>query len=157
MDYTQIVDAVINRLGTALRMDLDIAKKLIEGIEKESARRGLKAVIAVCNSQGNPMAVHSMDGAYLASFDIALKKAYTSVAMKMSTKELGELAQPGGPLYGIDKADNGRLIIFGGGVPLRYQGILLGGLGVSGGSVQEDSSMAEYGAALFERLLFNHE
>ena len=155
MDYAEIVQAVVDRLEAALRLDLNTAKKLIEGMEQEAARREIKAVIAVCNPQGNPIAVHSMDGAYLASFDIALKKAYTGVAVKMSTRELGELAQPGAPLYGIDKADNGRLIIIGGGIPLRYKGILLGGLGISGGSAQEDTSMAEYGASLFERLLLH--
>ena len=71
-------------------------RKLIDRIEQEALRRGAHAVISVCNAEGNPIAVHVMDGAFLVSFDVALKKAYTSVAVKMSTMELSKLAQPGG-------------------------------------------------------------
>ncbi len=154
MENADIVQEVIKKLGLGLtRVNLEIAKNLINNIEKEAARLGINAVIAICNPEGNPVAVHVMDGAYLASFDIAMKKAYTSVAVKMSTKELGELAQPGGTFYGIDKADNGRLIIFGGGIPLTNNGLLLGGLGVSGGTSELDASLAEYGLMVLAQLL----
>ena len=73
-----------------------------------------------------------MDGAFLVSFDVATKKAYTSVAVKMSTKELSVLAQPGGTFYGVDKMDNGKIVIFGGGVPLKVGDTIIGGLGISG-------------------------
>lgn len=94
---------------------MDTAKKLIERLEQEAVRRGQRAVIAVCNPEGNPVAVHVMDGAFLVSFDVAMKKAYTAVAVKMSTMELSEIAQPGGTFYGVDKLDGGKSIIFGGG------------------------------------------
>ncbi len=146
-------DDLIRVLARKLRdemnpLTLEQATKIITELEKEADRRGVKAVIAVCNKEGNPIAVHVMDGAYLASFDIAMKKAYTSVALKMTTKRLGELSRQGEEFFGIDKADNGRLIIFGGGVPLIAGDVMIGGLGVSGGTAQEDAELAEFGAGL---------
>ena len=150
----EIVKAVVNKLGLYRgKIDLDMAKKLIAKIEEQAAERGLNAVIAVCGPEGNPIAVHVMDHAFLASFDIAMKKAYTSVAVKMTTKQLGEMAQPGGTFYGIDKADNGRLIIFGGGVPLLVGDTIIGGLGVSGGTSEVDASLADFGASILKEII----
>ena len=152
----EIVKAVVNKLGLLRsKIDLDTAKKLITGVEEYSAKVGLNAVIAVCGPEGNPIAVHSMDNAFLASFDIAMKKAYTCVAVKMTTKQLGEMAQPGGTFYGIDKADNGRLIIFGGGVPLMIGDTIIGGLGVSGGTAEQDADIADYGASVLKEIMLN--
>ena len=77
-------------------LTLHMAKQLMEIIEKRAESLGQKAVIALCNAHGNPIAVHCMDDAFLVSYDVATKKAYTSVAVKMSTMELSKLAQPGG-------------------------------------------------------------
>ena len=108
----ELIKAIIGKLGMGMnKIDLATSKKLIVALEEQAAKVGLNAVIAICGPDGNPVAVHVMDNAFLASFDIAMKKAYTSVAVKMSTKRLGELAKPGEPFYGIDKADNGRMII----------------------------------------------
>ncbi|ROR29097.1 ATP:cob(I)alamin adenosyltransferase [Mobilisporobacter senegalensis] len=150
----EIISAVLQKLGLGNKnMTLSSAKKLIEKVEERAKEVGLNAVIAVCGPDGNPIAVHVMDGAYLASFDIAMKKAYTSVAVKMSTKRLGELAKPGETFYGIDKADNGRMIIFGGGVPLMAGDMMIGGLGVSGGTSEEDSHLADYGLEVLDKVL----
>lgn len=149
-----IISAVIRQLGLGSKnITLANAKALIEKIEERAKEVGLNAVIAVCGPDGNTIAVHVMDGAYLASFDIAMKKAYTSVAVKMSTKRLGELAKPGETFYGIDKADNGRMIIFGGGVPLMNGEVMIGGLGVSGGTSEEDSLLADYGLEVLDKVL----
>jgi len=154
MSKDDIVNAVVSQLAMGNnKISLASAKKLIDKIEEYSKSLGLNTVISVCGPEGNPIAVHAMDGAFLASFDIAMKKAYTSVALKMSTKNLSELAAPGGPLYGIDKADNGRIIIFGGGVPLENNGKIIGGLGISGGSAEEDSQIAEYGLKVLKEVL----
>lgn len=153
MNENEIINAVLEKLSLGQqRLSLDAAKKLIEKIEVEAKRRGLHAVIAVCGFDGNIIAVHVMDNAFLASFDIAMKKAYTSVAVKMSTKELGKLAMPGETFYGVDKADNNRLIIFGGGVPLMMGDNIVGGLGISGGSSEDDDALAQFGAELFLQL-----
>jgi uncharacterized protein GlcG (DUF336 family) len=87
-----------------------------------------------------------MDNALLASLDIAVNKAYTAVALKISTDELAKVAQPGGPLFGINTTDGCRIVIFGGGYPLKKGDEIVGGIGVSGGSVDEDMACA--GAAL---------
>ena len=148
-----VIQAVLRRLGVSGRITLDGAKKLIEKIEQEALRRGKRAVIAVCGPDGNPIAVHVMDGAFLVSFDVALKKAYTSVAVKMSTMELSALAQPGGTFYGVDKMDGGKIVIFGGGVPLKSGDTIIGGLGISGGTGEEDHSLAEYGLSVLPEIL----
>lgn len=148
-----LIQEVLRRVAAPLRLTLEQAKRLIEKIEEEARRQGKKAVIAVCGPEGNPIAVHVMDDAFLVSFDVAMKKAYTSVAVKMSTKDLSVLAQPGGTFYGVDKMDGGKIVIFGGGIPLTYHGRIVGGLGVSGGTGEEDHALAEYGLSILESIL----
>ena len=87
---------------------------------------------------------------YIASYDIAVNKAFTVVSLKMPTTELKRLAQPGESLYGIQFTNQGQIVIFGGGVPLIFRGTLLGGLGVSGGSEEQDTHLAEFGGAVLE-------
>lgn len=148
-----VIQEVMKRMGIQGKITLESSKRLIEKIEKEAARQGKKAVIAVCGPDGNPIAVHVMDGAFLVSFDVAMKKAYTSVAVKMSTKELSVLAQPGQTFYGVDKMDGGKIVIFGGGVPLKVGDTIIGGLGVSGGTGEEDHALAEYGLSVLNEVL----
>ena len=148
-----VIQEVMKRMGIQGRITLESAKRLIEKIEKEAVRQGKKAVIAVCGPDGNPIAVHVMDGAFLVSFDVAMKKAYHSVALKMSTKELSVLAQPGQTFYGVDKMDGGKIVIFGGGVPLKVGDTIIGGLGVSGGTGEEDHALAEYGLSVLNEVL----
>ncbi|MDO5136063.1 MAG: cob(I)yrinic acid a,c-diamide adenosyltransferase [Eubacteriales bacterium] len=148
-----VVQEVLKRMGIQGRITLKGAKALIEKIEEEARRRGKQAVIAVCGPDGNPIAVHVMDGAFLVSFDVAVKKAYTSVAVKMSTQELSRLAQPGQTFFGLDKMGEGKIVIFGGGVPLKVGDTIIGGLGVSGGTGEEDHSLAEYGLSVLEEVL----
>ena len=148
-----VILEVLKRMGVQGKVTLEQAKKLIGIIEEEAERRGKKAVIAVCGPDGNPIAVHVMDGAFLVSFDVAVKKAYTSVAVKMSTMELSALAQPGGTFYGLDKMEGGNIIIFGGGIPIKVGDTIIGGLGVSGGTGEEDHSLAEYGLSRLQEIL----
>lgn len=148
-----VIQEVLRRMGIQSRITLDTAKKLIERLEQEAVRRGQRAVIAVCNPEGNPVAVHVMDGAFLVSFDVAMKKAYTAVAVKMSTMELSKIAQPGGTFYGVDKLDGGKIVIFGGGIPLKSGDTIIGGLGISGGTGEEDHSLAEYGQTVLNELM----
>ena len=132
---------------------LQLAKQLMEIIEKRAEAVGLKAVIALCNAHGNPIAVHCMDDAFLVSYDVATKKAYTSVAVKMSTMELSKIAQPGQTFYGVDKLDGGKIIIFGGGIPLKVDNKIVGGLGISGGTGEQDHDLAVFGEAAFQELI----
>lgn len=143
----KIIESVVKRMiGSAIT--LEEAKVLTEKIEKEAERRGKKAVIAICNEQGNPVSVHVMDGAFLVSFNVAVKKAYTAAALKMSTMELSSLVKPGETFYGLQSDE--KLMIIGGGVPLKRNGKVVGGLGISGGTGEEDHSLCEYALSVFD-------
>ncbi len=135
------------------KLNLHTAKQLLEIIEKRATEQGVNAVIAICNACGNPIAVHCMDDSFLVSYDVATKKAYTAVAVKMSTMELSKLAQPGETFYGVDKLDGGRIVIFGGGIPLRAGDEIVGGLGISGGTGEQDHELALFGELAFRELL----
>ena len=145
-----VVQEVLKRIQTMDRVTLDIAKKLIEKIEGYATSVGKKAVVAVCGPDGNPVAVHVMDGAFLVSFDVAVKKAYTAVSVKMSTMELGKLVQPGQTFAGLEQIESDKLVFFGGGVPLFVGDNLVGGLGISGGTGEEDDDIAQYALSVFE-------
>ena len=145
-----VVAEVLARLGGPKVLDLEKAKAVITAVEARAKEQGKHAVIAVCNPEGNPIAVHVMDGAFLVSYEVAVKKAYTSVAVKMSTMELSALCQPGGTFYGLQALD--KVITFGGGIPLYHDGVIVGGLGVSGGTGEEDHDLALFGAAVFQTL-----
>ena len=145
-----VIQEVLKRIQTMDRVTLDIAKKLIEKIEGYAVSVGKKAVVAVCGPDGNPIAVHVMDGAFLVSFDVAVKKAYTAVSVKMSTMELGKLVQPGQTFSGLEQIEKDKLVFFGGGVPLFAGDKLVGGLGISGGTGEEDHDIAEYALSVFD-------
>ena len=149
---TAMIQEVLKRMGIQGRITLDSAKRLIERIEQEALRRNKPSVIAVCSPDGNPVAVHVLDGSFLVSFDMAVKKAYTSVAVKMSTMELSRLTQPGQTFYGLGKMSD-NIVIFGGGVPLKVGDTIIGGLGISGGTGEEDNSLAEYGLQVLNEVL----
>ena len=149
---TAMIQEVLKRMGIQGRITLDSAKRLIEKIEQEALRRNKPSVIAVCSPDGNPVAVRVMDGSFLVSFDMAVKKAYTSVAVKMSTMELSRLTQPGQTFYGLGKMSD-NIVIFGGGVPLKVGDNIIGGLGISGGTGEEDNSLAEYGLQVLNEVL----
>ena len=161
-DISKIVDSVVKEVmekGTVTqkkpvrapltKMTLSAARELIRAVEEKAAEMGVKAVVAVSDAGGNTIAVECMDDAYIASYDIAVNKAFTVVSLKMPTKTLAELAAPGGSLYGIQFTNNGRIIIFGGGEPLMKEGKVLGGIGVSGGSAEQDTLLGEYGRDYF--------
>lgn len=134
-------------------MPLALAVKLIDKIEEKAAEWGMRVVTAVSDASGRPVAVHCMDGAYMGSFDVALNKTYTSIAFQMSTAELGKLSQPGESLYGIQFTNEGRIVIFGGGEVLKQKGVIIGALGVSGGSAKQDTDLAAYGKSIFEEVI----
>lgn len=134
-------------------ISLAAAKRLASAVEAEAERIGVRPVVAVANSGGNTILVHSADDAYIASFDVAVSKAYTSVALKMSTISLKPLANPGGELYGIQFTSPGKIAVFGGGDPLYSGGEIVGGLGVSGGTEEQDTYLSAFGAKFFKEEL----
>lgn len=132
---------------------LKAAQAVIRAVLDAAERMHVKVIAAVCDAGGNPVAVSRMDDAFIASYDIALGKAYTSVALKMPTEELSRLAAPGGELYGIQHTNGGKIVIFGGGEPLRRKGEIVGGLGVSGGTLVQDTELGRVGKQYWEDIL----
>ncbi|KIV50997.1 DNA polymerase III subunit delta' [Aneurinibacillus migulanus] len=135
------------------RLTLDIAKAMIEHAEHEAHQIGVPMVISVVDEGGNLVAFHRMDDALLVSIDIAQNKAWTSVALKMPTANLAEASAPGAELYGINTTNNGRVILFGGGIPLCSENRIIGAVGVSGGSVEQDVRVAEAAVKSFETMM----
>jgi uncharacterized protein GlcG (DUF336 family) len=149
-EIKKLAEQVIGQLNDG--MTLDLANALIEKVKEKAREMGVNAVIAVSNAAAQPVAVQSMNGAYIASYDIAVQKAFTVVSLKMSTSTLKPLAQPGGSLYGIQFTNAGKIVVFGGGEPLKNpQGEIIGGIGVSGGSEEQDTKLAAYGKEIFEK------
>jgi len=103
---------------------------------------GLAMAIAVVDNEGLLQYFARMENALPASTEIAVSKAYTAAALRMSTREVGQLALPGNPLYGIQHTHSGKIVLFGGGFPLRLRGRVVGGIGISGGTVEEDEQVA---------------
>jgi len=128
-------------------LTLDAAERIVAAAKKKAAEINTKMDIAVVDAGGNLKAFARMDGAWLGSIDIAQRKAHTARWFDMDTGIIGTLSQPGGPLYGIEHS-NGGLITFPGGVPLRNaQGEVVGAIGVSGSTVENDHTVATAGAA----------
>ena len=166
-DITNAVRAVISQMKDAAPaqekkhvckckkhvMTLALANALTEKVKAKAAEMGVNVVIAVSDKAGRPVSVQCMDDAYIASFDIAINKTYTSASLKMSTAQLAELSQPGQDLYGIQFTNNGKIVIFGGGEVLEADGHIVGALGVSGGSAAEDTAIAAYGKSVFKGVL----
>lgn len=131
---------------------LDVAKEIIAAAEEEAAAIDVPMCIAVMDDGANLVGFHRMDGALLGSVDIAQNKAYSSVSLKTDTETIHEDSQPGESLYGIGNTNGGRIVTFGGGFPLEDDGTVVGGVGVSGGSVDEDMTVAQAGVERFENL-----
>ncbi|MDP4119107.1 MAG: heme-binding protein [Bacillota bacterium] len=152
-ELAQIVSRVVQEKlcpAEITEMTLALAKRLAARVEEKAKEMGVNPVVAVSNTGARPVLVECTDDSYIASYDVALNKAYTVVALKMPTKTLKTLAQPNEPLYGIQFTNGGQIVIFGGGVPLVHNGKIIGGLGVSGGSEEQDTALADFGGAVLE-------
>lgn len=137
----------------SFHMTLDLAQRISSAVREKAKEIGVNAVVAVSDAAARPVLVECMDDAFIASYDIALGKAYTVSALKMSTAELKKLSAPGGELYGIQHTNGGKIVIFGGGDPLKIGNKIIGGLGVSGGSEEQDTFLSAYGRDYFEKLI----
>lgn len=124
-------------------------KKMAEFAEEKAKDLKVPIVFTAVDNGGNLILLHRMKNSLLGSIDISINKAYTANALKITTHELSKLANPGGSLYGIENTNNGRIVIFGGGFPYIYENEVVGAIGISGGSVEEDTSIGLY---VFEKL-----
>lgn len=128
---------------------LSDARRVIDAAENKAEGIGQPMNIAVVDAGGNLVAHVRMDGAWMGSVDISIKKAWTSRAFDIPTKDLSTLAQPGGDFFGIHASNGGKVMIFAGGIPLKRDGVVVGAVGVSGGSGKQDQQVAEAGAEAF--------
>jgi uncharacterized protein GlcG (DUF336 family) len=130
-------------------LSLEDARKVIAAAEKKAQTLEQPMNIAVADAGGNLVAHVRMDGAWMGSIDISIKKAFTARAFDISTQELAKLSQSGGQFFGIHASNEGRIMIFAGGIPLKRAGKVVGAIGVSGGAGEQDQAVAEAGAAAF--------
>jgi len=128
---------------------LEDARNVIAAAERKAKELEQPMNIAVADAGGNLIAHVRMDEAWMGSIDISIKKAFTSRAFDITTKDLAKLSQSGGQFFGIHASNEGRVMIFAGGVPLKRAGKVVGAIGVSGGSGEQDQAVAEAGAAAF--------
>jgi uncharacterized protein GlcG (DUF336 family) len=126
---------------------LSDARRIIAAAEKKAEEIGQPMNVAVVDGGGNLVAFERMQGAWLGSIDIAQKKAWTSRAFDIATGELAKFSQSGDQFFGIHASNNGKVMIFAGGVPLKRGNEVVGAIGVSGGTGKQDQAVAEAGAA----------
>lgn len=126
------------------------AQQVITAATRKAEEIGTPMNIAVMDAGMNLVAFGRMDGAWVLSIDIALGKAYTSAGRGLPTRDIGEKAQPGQPLFGVNTTNDGRVVTFPGGLPLVRDGEVVGAVGVSGGPVDEDEAVAQAGVDAFE-------
>ncbi len=130
-------------------MTLEDARRVIAAAEKKAKEIGQPMNIAIADEGGNLVSHVRMDGAWIGSIDISINKAFTARAFDIATKDLAAHSQSGGQFFGIHVSNQGRIMIFAGGIPLKKNGKVVGAVGVSGGSGDQDHSVAEAGAAAF--------
>jgi len=128
-------------------LTLSDAKRMLEAGEAKAAGIGIAYNIAVVDAGGALIAFTRQDGALIGSIDLAIGKAVTARIFDKRTSDLAALAQPGAPLYGIEQSNRGRVVIFGGGLPVRIEGNIVGAVGASAGTVEQDIAVAEAAAA----------
>ena len=126
----------------ARRFDLAAAKRIAERAEARSVELGVPVVIAAADAGGNLMLLHRVEGALLASTEVAINKAWSAVAFQAPTATLGPLATEDGPFPGLADTNSGRVVLFGGGVPVHVDGELAGAIGISGGTAEQDVDIA---------------
>ncbi len=135
--------------GDLTTVTLEDAQRVIAAAQRRAEEIGQPMNIAIADAGGNLVSHVRMDGAWIGSIDISINKAYTSRAFDISTKDLAEEAQPGRQFYGIHVSNQGRIRIFAGGIPLTRNDTVVGAIGVSGGSGEQDHTVAEAGVAAF--------
>ena len=146
-----VIELISEKLSsTENNLSLEKARKIIRAGEKKAKEMNLSAVFAVVNSEGNLIIEERMDNAILVSVEVAYKKAYTSAALKLNTQDLTALVQPGAMFYGLQS--DPKYIVFGGGMLLKVDGKIVGAVGVSGGSAQEDMEIAKACVKAFETI-----
>jgi uncharacterized protein GlcG (DUF336 family) len=132
-------------------LTLSDARRIIQAGEKKAAELKIPYNIAVVDSGGALISHVRMDGAWLGSIDISINKAFTARAFDMSTDDLSKASQSGESLFGINTTNDDKIVIFGGGMPVKVDGTVIGAVGASGGSVANDIKVVEAAVAAFSK------
>jgi uncharacterized protein GlcG (DUF336 family) len=130
---------------TTPKLTLADAKVILEGAEAKSREIGVDMDIAVVDDGGHLLAFIRMDGARLTSIDVSINKAFTAACARRPTHEYAAIAGAGGPAFGMHTSNQGRFMIVGGGLPISFQGAIVGGVGCSSGSAEQDREVAQAG------------
>lgn len=146
----ELVSEKLSSIDMDSNLSLEKARKIIRAGERKAKEMNIAAVFAVVNPEGNLIIEERMDNAILVSIDVAYKKAYTAAALKLNTEDLTALVQPGAMFYGLQS--DSKYIVFGGGMLLKVNGNIVGAVGVSGGSAQEDMEIAKACVKAFETI-----
>lgn len=149
----EVKEKVLEKLGHASNesiLNLKVAKKIAEAAERKGTEIGVPIVVSVLDEGSNLILLHRMEDSLLASIDISMNKAYTALALKIPTNEVANIVKEDSDLYGMQWTNKGRIVPFGGGYPLEIDGKVIGALGVSGGTVEEDTEVALYALKTFE-------
>ena len=146
----ELVSEKLSSIDMDSNLSLEKARKIIRAGERKAKEMNIAAVFAVVNPEGNLIIEERMDNAISVSIEVAYKKAYTAAALKLNTEDLTALVQPGAMFYGLQS--DPKYIVFGGGMLLKVDGKIVGAVGVSGGSAQEDMEIAKACVKAFETI-----
>ena len=134
---------------TIKRLDIEDANRLIAGARAKSIEIGVPMCVAITDESGNLIAFERMNGGKITSINLAIDKSFTAVGIQKGTDALGEVNQPGMPAHGISSTLGGRMVTIAGGLPVTYEGQVVGGVGVSSGSPAQDYEVALAGVLAF--------
>jgi uncharacterized protein GlcG (DUF336 family) len=131
----------------SIKLTLEGTKIILAASEDKAKEIGVPMSIAIVDDGCNLIAFEKMDGAKITSIDIAINKAFTAAGSRKGTHEFAEVASPGKPAFGIHVSNQGRFTIFGGGLPILIKGEVVGGVGCSSGTAEQDREVAQAGLA----------
>jgi uncharacterized protein GlcG (DUF336 family) len=135
------------------QLSLEIVKEMADVAEQKALEMNVPVVFAAVDAGANLMLMHRMENAFITSVEIAVNKAFTSAALKIGTHEIVEDIQPGASLYGLQLTNDCKIVTFGGGFPIKVDDRVVGAVGVSGGTVDEDMAIAMEAVKVFEKQL----
>ena len=130
-------------------LSLKEAKRLADLAQREALRIGVPIAVSIADPHGQQILFHRMENSLPVSAQLATDKAQTAATFRMTTEDLGKLAQPGEMLFGVQANMGGHVVIFGGGIPCCRDGTVIGAIGVSGGTAYQDAQIAERALDLF--------
>lgn len=141
----------MKKLNEFKELGLEIVKVMAKAAEEKALEINVPVVISAVDKGANLMLMHRMEDAFVTSIDISINKAFTSACLKQGTHEIVDAVQPGASLYGLQLTNNARIVPFGGGLPIIVDGNVVGAVGVSGGTVEEDMLIAQAAVDAFHK------